>query len=120
MTGPATSPETNPETDAVLPTYDRADIELFDLDAFAHVSDQRSIGELLFDVDRHARLLLMDVCEYDAAALLHAWPKLISAAGSMWHAMPEPLPEPLPTPAADLDRAGCPASCMDRLDVISV
>ncbi len=120
MTDPATSPETNPETDAVHPTYDRADSELFDLDAFAHVSDQRSIGELLFDVDRHARLLLMDVCEYDAAPLLHAWPRLISAAGSMWQAMPEVLPEPVPTPAAGLNNAVRPASCMDRLDVISV
>lgn len=104
--------------------YDADDVELFDVDAFTHASDQRSVGELLFDVDRHARLLLMDVCEHDAAPLLHAWPTLISAAGSMWHAMPAPLPQPLPQPMspppADLRRAEPPASCMDRLDVIAV
>lgn len=116
---PDTNADTDPETDVVLSPYDRADIELFDLGAFAHVADQRSIGELLFDVDRHARLLLMDVCEHDAGPLLHAWPTLISAAGSMWHAMPEVLPDPVPTPAAELPRAAGPASCMDRLDVIS-
>ena len=75
-----------------LPSYDREDSELFGLDAITHTSDQRSIGELLFDVDRHARLLLMDVSEHDAAPLLRAWPELISAAGRMWHAMPETRP----------------------------
>ncbi|UFN45228.1 hypothetical protein [Nocardioides okcheonensis] len=118
MTDPANDPTTAPRQWA----YDGDDVELFHTDAFTHVSDQRSVGELLFDVDRHARVLLMDVCEHDAAPLLHAWPTLISAAGSMWHALPAPLPQPLPQPMspppAEIRRAEPPTSCMDRLDVI--
>ncbi|CAM3710334.1 hypothetical protein [Nocardioides zeicaulis] len=119
-----TNPPTDPTNSPPPLMYDRADVELFDVDGLTHTSDQRSIGELLFDVDRHARLLLMDVSEHDAAPLLHGWPALISAASSLWHAMPEPLPTPRPesvsspTPAAA--RAAQAATCMDRLDVISV
>lgn len=104
--------------------YDRADVELFDVDGLTHTSDQRSIGELLFDVDRHARLLLMDVSEHDAGPLLHGWPALISAASNLWHAMPESLPTPrhesVSSTAPAAARAAQPATCMDRLDVISV
>lgn len=119
-----TNPASDPTSAHVPATYDAADRELFALDAFTHTSDQRSVGELLFDVDREARLLLMDVGEHDAAPLLHAWPRLITAAGSMWHAMPAPLPQPVPQPTsprlAGHDRAERPASCMDRLDVIAI
>lgn len=70
--------------------YATVDVELFDLDQLTHTSDQRSVGELLFDVDRQARVLLMDVTEDDAAQLLHAWPTLVSAAVDLWQALPHP------------------------------
>lgn len=68
--------------------YATADVELFDLDRLTHTTDQRSVGELLFDVDRQARLLLIDVTEDDVAQLLHAWPALVSAAVNLWRALP--------------------------------
>ncbi|MDR7254154.1 hypothetical protein J2X46_003147 [Nocardioides sp. BE266] len=127
-----TDPLKDPTNGPLSPMYDRADVELFDLNTITHTSDQRSVGELLFDVDRQARLLLMDVSEHDAGPLLHAWPTLISSASSMWHAIPAPLPTPLlewvpapspapsPTPSRAAARGAQPATCMDRLEVISV
>jgi hypothetical protein len=70
--------------------YATVDVQLFDLDHLTHTSDQRSVGELLFDVDRQARVLLMDVTEDDAAQLLRAWPTLVSAAIGLWQALPHP------------------------------
>lgn len=89
--------------------YAKADIELFDLDQFTHTSDQRSVGELLFDVDRQARLLLIDVSEDDAAQLLRAWPTLVSAAADLWQALPRPAGQPADT-----------ATAMDRIAQISL
>lgn len=68
--------------------YANADVELFDLDRLTHTTDQRSVGELLFDVDRQARTLLVDVTEDDVAQLLQAWPGLVSAAVNLWQALP--------------------------------
>ncbi len=93
------------------PSYDLSDVELFGLDAFTHATDQRSVGELLFDADRQARVLLMDVSQHDAGPLLHAWPDLVRAANDMWRAMPKPRPASITTTYD--------ANCLDRLDAIS-
>lgn len=77
--------------------YASVDVELFNLDQLTHTSDQRSVGELLFDVDRQARVLLMDVTEDDAAQLLQAWPMLVSAAIGLWQALPHPPGRPAET-----------------------
>jgi hypothetical protein len=71
--------------------YARVEADLFDLDHVTLVSDQRSVGELLFDTDRQARELLMDVSDEDAASLLCAWPLLASAATHLWRALPRSL-----------------------------
>ncbi|GAA5122724.1 hypothetical protein GCM10023339_41530 [Alloalcanivorax gelatiniphagus] len=85
-------------TSAGRAEYASVDVELFDLDHVAHTTDQRSVGELLFDADRRARLLLIDVSEDDVAQLLHAWPTLVSAAVNLWQALPH-------TPAQFTDSA---------------
>jgi len=88
--------------------YAIADVELFDLDRLTHTTDQRSVGELLFDVDRQARMLLIDVTEDDVAQLLHAWPGFVSAAVDLWQALPHP-----PGQAAEM------ATPIDRVAQIS-
>lgn len=91
--------------------YYNADVELFDLDRITHTTDQRSVGELLFDVDRQARTLLVDVTEDDVAQLLQAWPGLVSAAVNLWQALPHH--------AGHAGHAGETATPIDRVARIS-
>lgn len=65
------------------------DVELFDVDAVPFTTaETRTVGELLLDVDHHARRLLLDVEGDDAAALVRAWPTLIAAAEEFWTVLP--------------------------------
>lgn len=81
-----------------------ADVDdpLFDPDLFPNAGDPRSVGELLRDVDLHARELLFDVSGADAAGLLRGWPDVVATAAQLWHALPG-RPED-PDLCADLDR----------------
>jgi hypothetical protein len=86
------------------PRRRHADVDepLFDPDLIPNAGDPRSIGELLRDVDFHARQLLFDVSGDDAAGLLRGWPDVVGAAARLWHALPgRPVDPDL---CADLDR----------------
>lgn len=54
--------------------------------------DQRSVGEMLFDVDSLARQLLMDVSGDDAGTLLRSWPTMVAAAADLWASLPAGRP----------------------------
>jgi hypothetical protein len=90
-----------------------ADVDdpLFDPDLIPNAGDPRSVGELLRDVDLHARELLFDVSGTDADGLLRGWPDVIDAAAQLWQALPgRPEDHDL---CADLDRP------MTRLTTLS-
>lgn len=78
------------------------DEPLFDPDVIPNAGDPRSVGELLRDVDFHARELLFDVSGCDAAGLLRGWPDVVDAAAQLWHALPGRPDDP--DLCADLDR----------------
>ena len=78
------------------------DEPLFDPDLIPNAGDPRSVGELLRDVDLHARQLLFDVSGEDAAGLLRGWPPVVDAASRLWYVLPgRPVDPDL---CADLDR----------------
>lgn len=78
------------------------DEPLFDPDLIPNAGDPRSVGELLRDVDLHARELLFDVSGDDAAGLLRGWPDVVDAAAQLWRALPGRPDDP--DLCADLDR----------------
>jgi hypothetical protein len=87
------------------------DEPLFDLGVIPNAGDQRSVGELLRDVDYLARELLLDVTGDDAAGLLRGWPDVVEAATRLWNALPgRPLAvdscEDLDRPMAKLGAMG--------------
>lgn len=86
------------------PSRRHADVDdpLFDPDLIPNAGDPRSVGELLRDVDLHARELLFDVSGADAAGLLRGWPAVVDAAAQLWHALPGRPGDP--DLCADLDQ----------------
>ena len=93
-----------PDRSQHAPGRRHADVDdpLFDPDLIPNASDPRSVGELLRDVDLHARELLFDVSGTDAEGLLRGWPAVIAAAAQLWQALPgRPENHDL---CADLDR----------------
>lgn len=87
------------------PGYATVDEALFEDDAIVSTTrDNRTVGEMLFDVDYLARQLLIDVTGDDAAHLIRGWPDVVAAAATVWDALP-PRRDPVAgTPEADMDR----------------
>lgn len=71
---------------------------LFGPDRVPGVGDVRSVGEILVDVDRSARGLLLDAGG-DPGAMLNSWPGLLDAAVGVWSACPDP--DQFAAPAAE-------------------
>ncbi|MBO1756541.1 hypothetical protein [Allobranchiibius sp. CTAmp26] len=66
-------------------------------------TDQRSIGELLWDADFRARELLLDVVGDDAPAMLRTWGEVVQTAAELWSKLPAVL-SPNPAEAATMQR----------------
>lgn len=65
------------------------DTEMFDIDAIPFTTrEARTVGEMLVEVDRQARSLLLDIEGDHAGSLIRSWPELVNAAGGLWAALP--------------------------------
>lgn len=82
------TPATTPGTAGAV-AFAAVEAELFDADAVPFTTgDIRTVGEMLADVDHHARLLLLDVDGDNAGGLVRGWPALVRAASELWAALP--------------------------------